>query len=243
MGFYDDIASDYAEITDGDARAASAAAFVEWFCAGGEVRSAIDAATGTGVYAKALAARGATVLAADISQAMLDQAQRDAPENITWRCTPMQDLSAVADSPVDAILCMGNSLPHLLQDPDLAKTLTGFRKLLAPGGRCAIQLLNYGRVLDRSERIVGITRSGDVEYVRFYDFLHTQVRFNLLEIRGSGADITHTLHSTTLRPYRAEQLAAAMREFGFATVDLLDGATREPFDDDASDTVLIIARA
>jgi glycine/sarcosine N-methyltransferase len=240
MGFYEAIAGEYGEITNGDARAKSASAFIEWFLRARDVNSAIDVATGTGVYAKALAARGVSVLATDISQAMLDEAQRDAPDTITWACAPMQDL-AIATTPVDAILCMGNSLPHLLEDSDLAKTLTGFRKRLARGGRAAIQLLNYDRILEKRERMVGITRSGDVEYIRFYDFLHTQIRFNLLEIRGSGSDITHTLHSTTLMPYRAEPLAAAMREFGFTQVNLLDGATREPFDPERSDTVLLIA--
>ena len=55
--------------------------------------------------------------------------------------------------------------------------------------------------------------------------------------------MTHQLHSTTLMPYRAKPLADTMRELGFASVDLLDGATREPFRPDTSDTVLLIATA
>jgi glycine/sarcosine N-methyltransferase len=241
MSFYDDIAGEYAEITNGKSRAESARAFVEWLCDGRDIRSAIDVATGTGVYAKALASRGVEVLATDISEAMLDQARVDAPASIAWTCAPMQETALVASSGVDAILCMGNSLPHLLTDTDLGHTLAGFRKLLVPDGCVAIQLLNYDRILNQRERIVGITRSEDVEYVRFYDFLHHQVRFNLLEIRGSGADLTHALHSTTLRPYRTDELTPALRELGFAHVDLLDGATRERFDPATSDTVLILA--
>ena len=243
MGFYEEIADDYDDVVNNAARAESAARFVAWLAARRPINSAVDAATGTGLYARALAAAGATVLAADISQAMIDQAQRDPAEGVEWLPAPMQSLADRAGAPADAVLCMGNSLPHLLQDVDLGATLAGFRRMLAPGGAAAIQLLNYDRLLAQRERIVGITRSADVEYVRFNDFLPRLVQFNLLEIRQAEGAITHTLHSTQLRPYTASELTPILRECGFGSVECFDGATFEAFDAAESDTLLLIAGA
>ena len=82
----------------------------------------------------------------------------------------MQELAEKVPGPLDAALCMGNSLPHLLTDADLSAALESFRRVLRPGGLLATQVLNYARVLARGERIVGIDRHGERLYVRFYDF-------------------------------------------------------------------------
>ena len=48
----------------------------------------------------------------------------------------MQNLPASLAGPFDALLCMGNSLPHLLTDEDLTAALSGFRRRLARAARC-----------------------------------------------------------------------------------------------------------
>jgi SAM-dependent methyltransferase len=177
---------------------------------------------------------------------MLGQAQsraRQAGLAIEWVCLPMQQLAASVRQRFDAILCMGNSLPHLLTDADLDAALRGFVKLLNPGGVVILQLLNYVRVLGGQERIVGIDRRGDREYVRFYDFLGDRVRFNILEIQWKDATAKHELHSTTLRPYTAGELTAALVRAGCESVETFGGLAFAPFASGASQTVMLVGHA
>jgi glycine/sarcosine N-methyltransferase len=155
--------------------------------------------------------------------------------------SPMQDLAGILSGPFDAILCLGNSLPHLLEPADLRSALAGFARLLAPRGVVVLQLLNYARILARRERIVGVTRGGQDEFIRFYDFLDGLVRFNVLTLRWRDARCQHELASALLRPYTAADLAPSLRAAGLPRIALHAGLAFAPFDEQESDTLMILA--
>ena len=185
MDFYDDIAGQYDDITGSGDRTPRVESFLRELKSRYPIASALDVACGTGLYAIQLARMGARTTGADLSAGMLDQARRRAQAAgvpVDWIAAPMQELAERLHERFDAVLCMGNSIPHLQTQADLDAAISGFVRLLNPGGIVVIQLLNYVRVLAGRERIVGINRHADREYVRFYDFLHGQVRFNILEI-------------------------------------------------------------
>ena len=245
MDFYNAIAGDYETIVDAAARKAGIEAFVGKLIDRYSVRSAIDVACGTGAYTFALAAAGVKTVGADISEGMVDRAHAHAQEagaDIQWHVAGMQDLADHVTQPADAVLCMGNSLPHILSDDDLHKTVAAFRKLVNPEGVAVVHLLNYDRILADGERIVGITRHEGVEYVRFYDFFHGRLRFNILEIHWDGDAATHTLHATELRPYRSGELVDAFTQGGFATVETYGSQAFDRFDAEQSDVLVLVAR-
>ncbi len=245
MTFYDELAADYDELTGHATRARAARAFVEELLGRYAIRSAVDVACGTGLYALALAEAGVETTGVDISAQMLNQAREHADQAglaIRWIDASMQQLAAKVSDQVDAVLCMGNSLPHLLDDDELPAALSSFRAVLAPDGVLAIHVLNYDRILAQGERIVGITRSGDRQFVRFYDFLAGRVRFNVLSLEWRGQECTHSLHSTVLRPYRLDELRTALQAHGFSDIAARGDLQLGPFDPATSDSLLIIAR-
>ncbi len=247
MDFYDEIAQRYDQITQASRRAGGARAFCEQLLRRHPAASVLDVACGTGMYAMELARRGVRATGADISQAMLDVAAKAAAAeslDVRWVCCPMQELGTRVEGTFDAIICMGNSIPHLLEDRDLSVTLAGFAHMLAPGGVAVLQLLNYAKVLQRQERIVGIDRdaASEREYVRFYDFLDGRLRFNILEIAWPSDEPQHTLHSTTLRPYTADELAAAIQRHPLGNVERFGSLNFGPFDAATPETVMIVAR-
>ena len=246
MCFYDELAAEYGDITDEAGRAAAAAEFVRELTGRYAVRSAVDAACGTGLYALALATAGVDTVGVDISAEMLGQARLQAEEAylaIQWLESPMQDLAGRLPAKHDAVVCMGNSLPHLLADGELGAALAAFRSVLAPGGVLAVHVLNYDRILADRERIVGVTRRGGRQYVRFYDFLHGLLRFNVLRIEWDGEQCSHRLHSTTLRPYARDELAAAMARNGFGGITACGDLRFGEFDETISDSLLMLATA
>ena len=245
MGFYDDLADSYDTITASAEREQSAAAFVDELTRRFTVQSAVDAACGTGLYALALARRGIGVVGVDLSAGMLDRARvaaEDAGLRAEWLCAPMQELAAHLEGPHDAVLCMGNSLPHLLDDDDLDAALAGMTAMLAPDGVLVLHLLNYVRIVSEKERVIGTTRKGATEYVRFYDFLPGRVRFNILEIEWEGNDAQTQLCSTELRPYVADDLTAALTRHGLGSIETFGDLAFSPFTPQQSDSLLITAR-
>ena len=249
MDFYDEIADAYDDITGAPAREPAAREFVAAFLDRYRPGSALDAACGNGMYALALARAGlSNVAGADLSHGMLDLARQHAPAaglGVRWVQAPMQTLADALPGPFDAVLCMGNSIPHLLTDADLSAALGAFVRLAAPGGVIVLNLLNYARLQASGERIVGTDRRGQHEYIRFYDFLDAdRVRFNILAVDwSSGSERpSHRLHSTTLRPYTCSALRDALVSHGYRDVELFSGLRFAPFDPVLSDTLTLVAR-
>lgn len=245
MALYDQLADQYADLTDTARRRKLADGFADRLLSQYSIGSALDAATGTGVYALALAKRGVRVLGTDLSSAMLDQAARGARKEdvrVTWLQAPMQRLGQDVTGSYDAVLCMGNSLPHLVSQADLEAALTSFASLLSKSGILVLQVLNYSRVLAEHQRIVDINRNGDMEYIRFYDFEPSVVQFNVLTIDWSQQPPVHELHSTTLRPYVVDEIATALRQSGFDIEGTHGGLDFSPYDPNSSVTAMIVAR-
>jgi len=257
MGLYEHIAADYDAVTGESARVGPARRFLGALARLRPLRRALDAACGTGLHAVILAEMGAAVTGADISEAMLDRAAdraRAAGATVEWLCAPMQELARHVAGPFDAVLCLGNSLPHLLTDADLDAALAGFAALLAPDGLAVLQVLNYARILARGERIVGVTRSGGRQFIRFYDFPPPSklgcvpsfgpgelIQFNVLTLDWRDGGCETDLVSTPLRPSRPGELDAACRRAGLARIERFGGLDFRPFDEAESDVLVIVA--
>ncbi len=248
MDFYDDIADSYAELTGASDRRIAARRFVAELARRFDIKSAVDAACGTGLFAIELARGGVEVVGSDISTGMLKSAPASASaagidtDLCTWLQAPMQELGDRIPGARDAVLCMGNSIPHLLTDDDLNRTIAGFAALLTGGGVVGIHLLNYARVLSAGDRIVGITRGGSKEFVRFYDFDGDLIDFNILEIQwDDDGQCSHNLLTTPLRPYLHSELIDALAAAGFENIETFGDLRFNPFDLETSDTLLLTA--
>lgn len=119
----------------------------------------LDVACGTGVVARAAAARvgpGGTVVGVDLNQAMLDVAARVAPD-LTWR---RGDVAALPfpDRSFDAVLCQS----ALMFFPDRAAATAQMARVTRPGGRVVVQTYaplgeqpGYGPLVDVVARHAG----------------------------------------------------------------------------------------
>src|SRR5512136_1245973 len=84
----------------------------------------LDAACGTGMHAIALAERGYAAAGADLSAGMIERAVANAVSAGVQVDFQVAGFGALAGrfSGYDALLCLGNSLPHVLSARELAKT-------------------------------------------------------------------------------------------------------------------------
>jgi glycine/sarcosine N-methyltransferase len=221
VDFYNSLADGYDNMTRFQSRLLTEKGVMDQWVRRFEIKSAIDAACGTGLHAVVLAQLGVISVGVDLSASMLEQARSNAVAQnaeVVWVQASLETMAGQIGGNRDAVFCLGNSIPHLLSKASLDAALKGFLRLLKNGGIAVIQLLNYERILEEKNRIVGVSRVRDTEYVRFYDFCDNMIEFNVLTINWDREKVEHSLTSTELYPYRADELTEAVRNAGFSEV-------------------------
>jgi len=243
--FYNNLAADYDAMTDFSARLNSAVAFAGACRARTNYATVLDVATGTGVYALAFAKTGATVIGTDLAPSMLEQARQHAQAHslaIEWLAADMTRIDHTLNRQFDLVVCMGNSLPHILNRTDLDQTIAGFSRLVNPGGSVAVQVLNYEQIQRENQRIVEINRMQNLEFIRFYDFTSPHLNFNILTIDWANATAQHHLQSVPLYPWRQSDLQQTMHRAGLQDITAYGSPALEPFVAEQSPTLLMFGK-
>jgi glycine/sarcosine N-methyltransferase len=258
--FYDALAPMFDVMTDWEARLASEGPYLrEVLRESGAVR-VLDAACGSGGHTLALARWGYDVAGADASPVMIALAQTKAAEAGLDITLGVSDLAALGEMnpvahPYDAVLCLGNSLPHLLTQAELVAALRGMAVVLRPGGLFVTQNLNYdlrwvtqprffaaqGGVLDGREVLVW--RFADYELAAGRIAFHIAL-FRKREGAGSVRDWDVQVHMTPQRPLFHADLISALAEAGFGEVRTYGRMALpfEPFDPARSGDLVVVAR-
>ena len=171
--FYDALSEQYDAMTDFDARVVRETETLRPLVEKYSMKTAVDMGCGSGVHVLALASLGVQATGVDLSERMLEQARAHAATLPGTAFFPGDFLSSFPPEllAVDAILCLGNSLPHIDSAGRLLAVFSHWKRHLVPGGKIVVQLLNYARIMRQRERIVGIRRDGATAFVRFYDLV------------------------------------------------------------------------
>jgi len=243
--FYQEVSTNYDLMTRFQQRQESEKIVMQSWLTRYPFVSALDAACGTGLHAILLSQLGVQVTGADISAEMLKEARinsQAAGVKIKWIKTPMEKLSHHFQQTFGAVLCLGNSIPHLLSSARLHSALRSFYQLLDPGGWVILQLLNYRKVLSEKQRIVGTHRNGNLEFIRFYDFTGKKINFNILTIEWKGNQGLPCLQSTLLYPYTRTEIQTALRKSGLQIAATYGDMQFSKFQERHSANLVIVAQ-
>lgn len=257
---YDTFSTDYDRFVNWPGRLALEMPFIEAQLTRLETTGPLrllDAACGTGQHAIALAQRGYAVCGADLSAGMIERARLNAAQadvKINFRQAGFGNLAPVFEADLnaggfDALLCLGNSLPHLTDGPALAGALADFAKILRPGGLFILQNRNFDAVVaglkrwmePQSQHEAGVDRV----FLRFYDFLSDGlIQFNLITLQRSvpSENWTQTISASLLYPQRRSELEAALLQAGFKEIKVYGALNDSPFDAVTSGNLVITAR-
>jgi len=245
-----DAFEDYDRFVNWPARLAFELPFLRRIFQEHAVRTILDVACGTGQHAIALAKEGYGVTGTDLSQAMVERARRNAQEaGVTVAFYPLGfgELAQALPGPFDALICLGNSLPHVTDLPALERALRDMAAVLRPGGVLIIQNRNFDRVLALQERFMDpqVAQEGEQEWVffRFYDFAGELLRFNLVRLHRQGqAPWTARVEQTLLRAWRHAELEALLRATGLAPVTAYGSYRGEPYAPQTSGDLILVAQ-
>jgi SAM-dependent methyltransferase len=247
---YDDLSADYDRFVNWPARLASELPFIERELRQIDARRVLDAACGTGMHALSLAERGYAVSGADLSEGMIAKARTNAREraaDASFEVAGFGELFGRLGSGFDAVVCLGNSLPHVLNVAELEAALSDMAACLRSDGLLLIQNRNFDRVLDRCERWMDpqAHRESGQEwlFLRFYDF-HPKDRltFNLITLHRAAGRWQQHAAAAELWAVRRDQLVATLGQTGFDRIACFGNMGGEVFSPECSPNLVIVAR-
>jgi glycine/sarcosine N-methyltransferase len=248
--FYDALSEDYDRFVNWEDRLAHELPFIERHLAAVGAARVLDTACGTGRHAIALARRGYNVAGADLSAPMIEQARHNAAAggaDLSFFVAGFGDLAPLPGAPFDALLCLGNSLPHVLTVADLEHTLADFAAALRPGGLLLIQNRNLDAVVAAQDRWMGPEAHHEPGrewlFFRFYDFNPDgTLTFNMVRLqRPEGGRWQQQVGSTLLYPWSSTELVAFLGAAGFRDLRLYGDMGGDPFDPATSGNLIIEA--
>lgn len=270
--FYDRQAAVYEVMNDWPSRLALELPFIRRALEQTHARTVLDVACGGGHHAIALAFEGYAVSGADLSAEMVDLARRNAAQadvSIRFEQTGFADIGTRFNMTFDAVLCLGNSLPHVLTEADQLEALTAMHGRLRRGGVLVLQNLNYDSRWKNRPRFFAlnpVTLDGRTSLIwRMADYHDPGTRvagldrlcpepglitFHIATLEPEASGKTQdaadkwqaTVRSTLQRPLFASDLTRWLAQVGFEDVTLFGGMDASPFDSDSSPDLVIVAR-
>ncbi|GBE29467.1 MAG TPA: class I SAM-dependent methyltransferase [Bacteroidetes bacterium] len=249
MSFYDDLGEKYDNMIRWKARLVRETPFLQRLFSEHRIKRVLDLACGTGHHALMFRKWGCEVVGYDASKALLDVARENAQEDdngIQFVEGLFSELGDKVEGPFDAVLSLGNSIPHLAGVEELRELFADVHSILRPGGVFVFQNRNYDRLLKTRERFLLPTthRSHGSEqlYFRFNDFEGDKVRFNIVHFRQVNEGWVHDVYSTELSPFLHYQLNMELKAANFAPNDFYGDFSGTPFDAETSPDIVGLAR-
>lgn len=213
--------------------------------------SVLDAACGTGQHVIALTKHGFNCAGADVSANMVRIARRNGiADNVDIPFVQAgfgQLSSAFGNQKFDNLICLGNSLPHILDEAEMMRTLDDFKAVLRPGGKLIIQNRNFDSVINTHNRWMSpeTYREGNQTwiFVRFYDFDPDGLitfNFNTLTKQAEG-EYQQRMFSTRLWPFTKNQMITWLKNAGFRNIRLYGDLQSAAFDIENSPNLVVTA--
>lgn len=209
----------------------------------------LDAACGTGMHAIALAKLGFSVSGADLFPEMIARAKENAArEGVKVHFEPAGFGSlerTFGSAKMDALLCLGNSLPHVEGIAGLENAVRDFAAVLRPGGILLLQSRNFDKVLQEKMRWMDPQAHQEDGkewiFIRFYDFdPDGYIQFNILTLyREDAGGWQQTLRTTTLYPVLQADLEPVLQQTGFKNIRLYGSMDGSDYDLTRSENLIV----
>jgi len=207
----------------------------------------LDAGCGTGRQAVALARLGYNVTGLDANPAMLELARklaRDENVHVNWIANSYADVPRAVRSGLDGVYCLANALAAAATPEACAGAVGAFERVLRPGGRLFVQILNFRLMRQEDPCIRGprIAHRDGREYVSVRHFTFAQDRCVVTNITlwNDGA-WRQQAHSGTLYPIDHDEIIQWCDQSRLRVDALYESYAQQPFDAARSTDLILTA--
>ncbi|MBW6468246.1 MAG: class I SAM-dependent methyltransferase [Anaerosomatales bacterium] len=259
-------AADYDQMVNWNRRLAREAPFFEDLFARYDVDRIIDVGCGSAKHAIMFREWGHEVTGVDPSDAMLLQARENAAAagvDIALVEGGFGELEGLLGTGFDAVLTLGNGLPHVDGVAGLHATLADFAAVLRPGGLVVLHLLNHARLIEGDVRMMPAvlreTPEGDRVFLKVLDYVDEGIMFDFVTLTrdpgvepGSDNAFAYDDAGQTgwhLRSRRSvhtalpvDLLVEALGKAGFESIETYGDHSGRSFDRVSDESVIVVAR-
>ncbi|KOH46119.1 class I SAM-dependent methyltransferase [Sunxiuqinia dokdonensis] len=206
--------------------------FVKSSLVGLDGKKILDIGCSTGQLAKKLAGLGGQVTGLDLNEKMIALAQKENhfPDLQFVVGNMLEADSYCEESSLDAVLCFGNTLVHLDSIDEIGRFFKVVAKLLKPGGKFLVQMLNYDYILDQQVDELPLIDGPKISFIRKYDLPegeNDKIIFNTeLVIKSTRESL---FHASRLLPLRKNDLHSLLQHFGFERIKYYANFDKKPF--------------
>jgi glycine/sarcosine N-methyltransferase len=189
-------------------------------------KTILDIGCGTGNLSLLLADACAKVTGLDLDPEMIKMAQAKSQgrSNLNFRVSDMLQISRLFEAQsLDAVICFGNTLVHLLRSGDVLSFFNQSATLLKHKGHLLIQIINYDYVLDEGLDGLPTIENEYIKFERRYEFREQDEMINFktnLTVKATGQTISN---SVPLHPIRRDFLTLLLQETGFGNIRFFGG--------------------
>jgi glycine/sarcosine N-methyltransferase len=211
-----------------------------------DVRRVLDCACGTGRDLHLFHSLGCDVLGTDISESMLAQATQNltrAGLQVPLHRADYRGLPQHFDRSFDAVACLSSSILHMPNEAEVLRAFESMRQVLRDGGILVLTQGTTDKQWREKPRFILAVNDSDFTRLFVIDYLGQGARYNVLDIWHGESECDFKVWSVEypLVLLQADQ-ERLLEGAGFADIECYGGYNFEPYDPEASERLIAVAR-
>ena len=206
--------------------------------------SVLDCACGTGQHLVMLSRLGYDVRGSDASEEMLAVCRTNLQRrglSVETHCCDYRALESVWPQRFGALVCLTQSLNHMLTHEDLVAALTSMRRRIAPGGVLILTQSTTHRTLQSAYRFDLVVNNRDFSRVFARDIEEHFQTIHILDVFHSEGRMGMQQHDIRIRVLLDAEFRDLVREAGFASCSIFGGYDGGPYDRASSMKLIVVA--
>ncbi len=211
-----------------------------------DFKTALDAGCGSGVHSIILSRLGIDIIGLDASEKMLELARANSlkeGQEIEFIKEFYESMPHDWDDKFDGLFCMANSLVGVETGERLSLALKSFNRVLKPGGKAIIQLMNFAKFRRGGQRVIKVSSDRNLTFVRFFDFEEQITRLNLMIIEHEMGEVKHRFISNEILPINEEVMTVASKLGRFSEIEIFsDLSLTDKFTAESGNMVVVLTK-